>query len=289
MWEVVVERYLKHVREHNRASTIYTTSRILTNHVDWKGRRVGTIKWRDISALLDDIRGRGAPIQANRTFAVLRCLFNFAVANELLEKSPCERKSKPSKETSRDRVLSDDELRAIWSACTEYPYGPLVRMLMLTGQRRDEVASATWDEFQLPSSVSGQAEWHLPAKRTKNGRAHDVPLSSQVVELVGSLPRVSESLFIHTSAASLARGKLRLDAACGVEGWTIHDLRRTTCGGMARLGVSIHVIEKCVNHVSGTLSGVAGIYNRYSYEKEKREAMQLWGDHIASLVKSPPQ
>jgi integrase len=111
-----------------------------------------------------------------------------------------------------------------------------------------------------------------------------VPLSSQVVELVGSLPRVSENLFIHRSAAHFSRSKLKLDAACGVEAWTIHDLRRTVCSGMARLGVPIHVIEKCVNHVSGTLSGVAGIYSRYSYEAEKRAAMQLWGEHIASLV-----
>jgi integrase len=135
-----------------------------------------------------------------------------------------------------------------------------------------------WDE------LNGEV-WHLAGCRTKNGRPRDIPLSSQVVEVVGSLPRVSEHLFINTSSASLRRGKAKLDAACGVEGWTIHDLRRTMCSGMARLGVSIHVIEKCVNHVSGTLSGVAGIYNRYSYEAEKRAAMQLWGDHIEGLVK----
>ena len=174
VWEVVVERYLKHMREHRRPSTVYASKCILAR-VDWKGRRIGTIKWQEIAALLEGIKGNGltgspAPVMANRVFAVLRCLFNFAVSQELLERNPCERKSKPSKEVSRDRVLSDEELARIWAACTEYPFGPLVRMLMLTGQRRDEVASATWDEF------NGEV-WHLPAARTKNGRAHDVFLS----------------------------------------------------------------------------------------------------------------
>jgi integrase len=276
LWEAVVERYLRQCREHNRKSTVYASTRILMG-LDWHGRRVGTIKWCEIAAVLDVIKARGAPIMANRTFDVLRHMFNFAVEHELLRANPCDRHRAPSKELSRDRVLSDPELAKIWVAADNYPYGLMVRMLMLTGQRRDEVRRAVWDEFQ-------EDVWHLPAKRTKNGRAHDVPLSSQVVEVLAGIPRFDEHLFIHSSGGSLSRHKIKLDAACGVEGWTIHDLRRTMASGMARLGVPIHVIEKCINHVSGTLSGVAGVYNRYSYEKEKRGAMQKWGDHIASLV-----
>lgn len=281
LYEVVVERYLKHMREHARASTVYASKRILLHQVNWTGRRIGTIKWREIASALDAIKGRDAPIMANRVFAVLRRMFNFAVEHELLEKNPCDRHRPPSKEISRDRVLSDEEIRQVWLACTEYPYGPLVRMLILTGQRRDEVASAVWDEFHA-------GNWHLPARRTKNGRAHCVPLSSQVESLIEGLPRVSENLFVRVTAGTMSRHKQILDESCPLEPWTLHDLRRTMCSGMARLAIPIHVIEKCVNHVSGTLSGVAGIYNRYSYEKEKREALQLWGDHIASLCAPDP-
>src|SRR4051794_33181143 len=136
LWEAVVERYLEHSREHNRPSTVYASTRILMHQVDWHGRRVGTIKWREIAVALDAIKARGAPAMANRVFDVLRRMFNFAVEQELLQANPCDRHRAPSKELSRDRVLSDEELRKIWLASSEYPYGSMIRMLMLTGQRR---------------------------------------------------------------------------------------------------------------------------------------------------------
>ena len=192
----------------------------------------------------------------------------------------------PGTETARDRILTDDELCAVWSAATEQGglFAPVFKLLILTGQRRNEVAGMEWRELDLPGML-----WKLPRGRVKNDSGHEVPLSDPAIAIIDGVPRVSgrELLFTttgNTPISGFSKAKLEIDEASGVEDWTIHDLRRTVASGMARLGVSLPVIEKILNHTSGSFRGVVGIYQRHSYADEKRAALDLWGAHVARLV-----
>ena len=230
----------------------------------------------------------GTPIEANRTLAAVRKLFNWALSRDIIAVSPCAGVKPPSAETARDRVLTDDELRLVWQAAEQmgYPFGPLVQMLVLTGQRRDEVRKMTWDEIDLERRL-----WKLAAGRTKNNKSHDIPLSAPVVGVLESLPRIVGSRLVFTldgvrPASSLSYHKSRLNSLSGVASWTLHDLRRTCASGLARLGVNLPVIEKILNHTSGSFRGVVAIYQRHDFGAEKAKALELWGQHVDELVSS---
>ena len=204
-------------------------------------------------------------------------------------------------------MLTDDELRAFLRACERMgePFGPLFRLLLLTGQRRDEVMAAPWAELDLPGAV-----WHLPAARTKNKRASDVPLAGQAVAILEGLTRRSPLVFPalvlprrpHRAAAALRRrpgegtaGRAHArGAAKGRPGGDAAGLARcTTCGGrrhrgMARLGVAVHVVEKLLNHASGTFAGIVGVYQRHDFAAEKRAAAQAWANYLDSLTAEGP-
>jgi integrase len=178
-------------------------------------------------------------------------------------------------------VLGDAELVKIWNAAPDSDFGRIVKLLVLTGQRRDEIAD-------LQRAEIGDAVLALPAARTKNGRAHDVPLSAQALAVLGDHPeRVGRTYAFGDGEggfSGFSRAKERLDEACGVIDWTLHDLRRTMATRMADLGVQPHVIEATLNHVSGHKAGVAGVYNRSTYAAEKRAALDLWGTHVQMLL-----
>jgi integrase len=162
-------------------------------------------------------------------------------------------------------------------------------MLVLTDQRRSEVAEMKWSEIDLHKHV-----WTIPAERSKNGQCHEVPLSTAARDLLKSLPRFIASDYVFTTTgrspvSGFGRVKHRLDQASGICDWRVHDLRRTVASGMARLGVAPHVVEKVLNHRSGIISGVAAVYNRYAYEKEKRDAMDSWAVYLDSLRQSSTQ
>jgi integrase len=191
---------------------------------------------------------------------------------------------------ARDRVLSDVEIKAFWAACERsgWPFGPLFKLLLLTGQRREEVGALRWGEFDLDSGT-----WTIPATRAKNKKLHDVHLSAFALELLAGLPRMGDLLFASRGAApsGYSKAKGRLDCFVGeivggtVEPWVLHDLRRTTASGMARLNIAPHVVDRVLNHVSGTIRGVARIYNRYDYRDERMAALEAWGRHIEALVR----
>jgi integrase len=193
-------------------------------------------------------------------------------------------------------VLTDDELRLVWRAAAqiEWPFGSLVQLLILTGQRREEVAAMRWSEIQDSGRV-----WILPGDRTKNGQAHHVPLSGAAQALLSALPRLAGSDLILTTTGArpisgYSNAKERLDrvieelaeaeahdreaAPLIVQPWRLHDLRRTVASGMARLAVTPHVIEAILNHRSGIVSGVAAIYNRHDYLDERRDALEKWAN-----------
>jgi integrase len=254
----------------------------------WSGRRLSQIGKSDIHELLDRIVDRGATVQANRALAWIKGMCNFAIGRGLIEVSPCAGIRPPTAETARDRVLSDDELRAVWEAADAlaWPYRGVVQLLVLTGQRRNEVTAMTWRELDLDARI-----WTLPAARAKNGVEHQIPLPDLAVEILKACPRIDGSDFVFTiSGRNPMMGhfliKRRLDSlmAPDTPPWVLHDIRRTVASGMARLGVNLSVVEKLLNHVGGSFSGVAGVYQRHSFADEKRAAMTAWARHVEVLV-----
>lgn len=248
----------------------------------------------DVAAIMRSVKAR--PALASKLFAVLRYLFRHAVSEGDLVRSPLDGMKPPSVPAARDRVLEDWELALIWKGAVAMgdPFGSMVRLLMLTGQRRKEVAGLPWSELR-----QADAMWKLPADRAKNGQPVDTPLSTSAVVLLSALaksekwPRrgwvISTTGKVPFSGYSKAKKRLdaeiaKLHAGEALERWTLHDLRRTLATGMQRLGVRFEVTEAILNHVSGSRSGVAGVYQRHDWAAEKVRALQSWSDHIEGLL-----
>jgi integrase len=250
---------------------------------------IDQIKRTDVVRVLDSLLASGMKGGANRALSSLKKLMNWALDRGVISVNPITGLKPPSPENSRDRVLTDAELTQLLRAAQEegYPFGDLLRVLTLTGQRRGEVADMRWSEIDMDGTV-----WHIPGARTKNRLSHDVPLTRAVIEMLRYMPRFSGSDFVFTTTGNtpvsgFGRAKERVVDGLGFPDWRLHDLRRSAASGMARLGVAPHVIERVLNHKSGIISGVAAVYNRYGYEKEKRDALEIWGNHLASLTKQP--
>ena len=293
--ENVVDQFiLRYAKANTKAATAAESKRILEKEVVavWRGRRLGEIGRADVHDLLDAIVDRGSPVAANRILAALRRMCGWATERGIIASSPCQNIKPPTAERSRDRVLTDDELRRLWTATDAigWPFRDLVRLLMLTGQRRDEVGRMRWSELDL-----GAALWTIPKERAKNGQAHLVHLSAPAVAILRALPKVEggkgsvDYVFTvtgKTPVSGFSNAKERLDKLTGdgTPAWVFHDLRRTAATGMARMGVLPHVVEAVLNHLSGSKAGVAGIYNRASYADEKRHALGAWGGFVERLT-----
>ena len=301
--ERVVARYLEAVGARLKPRSLDEVTRHLKAH--WKPLAdlpLHKVKRADVAARLAEIsRGHG-PIAANRARAALSALYAWAMGQGLVDANVVVGTNRPAEEVARDRVLTNDELAAIWTACREDDHGRIVRLLMLTGQRREEVAGIRWSELDLEDGV-----WSLPAARTKNKRPHDVPLSSEAVALLRAIPKQRDRDLVFGSGkggfSGWSKAKKELDtriakASDSAEGhptaepdpatkaqpWRLHDLRRTAATRMAELGTLPHVVEAVLNHVSGHKSGVAGIYNRATYAPEKKAALELWAVHVSGLL-----
>ena len=270
----------------------------------WRDRDIKSFKRGEVIRELDAIIDRGAPTVANRTLAALRKLFNWAVSRDLLEANPCAGVKAPTAEVSRDRVLSEEELCAFLDACRSLndPMRTLFLVLLLTGQRREEVAGMTWGE------IDGDT-WTIPRERAKNDKAHEVPLCEAVTETLGEVKRIeSEKGFVFTTTgktpvSGFSKAKARIDEGMlsylrqraeergedpetvTLPAWRTHDLRRTVASGMARLGINLPVIERVLNHVSGSFGGIVGVYQRHEFQDEKRAALEAWANYLESLVK----
>ena len=286
----ILEDFLKlHCQRHNKPSTQASTRRLLVTEFlpDWEKRVVRGIRKRDILVILDRIVERGSPGAANHAYSAISKFFSWCSERDLIDSNPCSDVKRPSKLKARDRVLSDTELAAIWHGADEqtYPYGDIVKLLMLTGQRRGEVVGIHWQHVDLEERV-----WSIPKEMTKSSRAHQVPLSPALINLLRALPRLNERYLFpshgkaDTVFSGFGKAKKRLDETCAIKDWTLHDLRRTAATGMAGLGIQPHVVEKVLNHSSGTFSGVAGVYNRFAYLDEMRKALIIWENHVMRLV-----
>jgi integrase len=299
----VIDRYLEYVDRNLSTTWAHETRRILERdvRVRWGKRPAREIARQDVNDLIDAKAARrarprkgrtdGAGVQSNRVLSVLSAMFGWAAAQDLVEANPTAGVRRRVKEEPRDRVLDDAEIIRFWAACDGLglPFGPLFKLLLLTAQRRDEVGGMKWSELDLE-----KREWHIPAARSKNGKASTVHLSDLAVEIVERLPQIGDSDFVFTvtektPASGYSYAKTRIDALMGpMPEWTLHDLRRTATTGMARLGIAPHVVDKILNHTAGTIKGVARIYNRFQYEGERAAALETWGRFVESLVRPTP-
>jgi integrase len=266
------------LREHRRYLLVYAKPLHTTP--------INTISQHSIAVLLDNVAKKAGDVTSNRLRSSLEAFVGWAIRQGVrLPEGNIVSYTGKRKETSRDRVLSDGDLKAIWTACDDgTDYGACVRLLMLTGQRKAEIGALRWEELH-----DGRIE--LPGARTKNKRPHIVPLSAPAAAILAPFRMAGRvHVFGRNDTAGFrgwAASKRRLDrrlSKSGISPWVIHDLRRTAATRMAELGVQPHIVEAVLNHVSGAKAGVAGIYNRAAYDKEKRAALTLWAEHVLAVV-----
>jgi integrase len=253
----------------------------------WGDRPIGDITWGDIKAVVDATKDRGRKSQARHIFAYCRVLFNYAREQGYITISPCDYK-KPSKligeHVPRDRTLNDDEVRAIWAAAGQMgAIGAIVRVLLLTGQRRNEVAQMRWSEVDRANHL-----WVIPAARYKSKVEHSVPLSPEVREILDALPRRGDYVFSDgpISDSTISQGKRLLDKACGVSKWVLHDLRRTCRTNLSRLKVQDSIAELVLGHRQPSL---VRTYNRYTFLDERRDALEAWAQRLRGIVSEAPR
>ena len=252
----------------------------------WGARKATEIRRRDVIELLDGIKDRGSPIAANRTLALVRKMYNFGIGRDIVEMNPCAQINKPGKEQQRQRVLEDDELRAVWGAFDSLGpiVGPMFKLRALTLQRGNEIATIRWSDVDLDG-----AWWTIPPERAKNGLVHRVPLSAQALDVLQKLERYKhESGWVFPSPirpanylANYKKAARRAGKLAEVGDFRPHDLRRTGASRLTGLGVSRLVVSKVLNHVE---SGITAVYDRHSYDAEKGHALDLWGSYVERII-----
>ncbi len=244
---------------------------------------IGTIQRADVASILREKANDKKLSAAATARSVLATFFGWAIGEGFIDANPVTGTNKFEAGAPRKRVLDDKELAAVWNACLDDDYGKIVRLLILTGTRRDEIGGMEWKEFDPDNRA-----WTLPAHRSKNHRALKLSLPALAWSIIETIPRrefndhlfgIGKNGFNHWFGT-----KNMLQQRCGVNGWTLHDLRRSCATGMADIGVQPHIIEAALNHVSGHKAGVAGVYNKSSYEREVRNALALWADHVRSIT-----
>jgi integrase len=292
-----VARYLDRKRATMKPRAFEEVERHLTNHAAPLHKlRLGEIDRRIIAQRLGEIETDSGPVARNRVRSSLSAFFGWAVTEGLLDTNPVQGTAKLDEGGSRERTLTPEELKELWAVLRNEPnpqFADIVRLLLLTGQRREEIGSLCWSEIE-------QGSIFLPSDRTKNSRQHEVPLSRQAKAIIERQPKRKGRDFIfgigELGFSGWSDCKARLDEALlaarrktnrkakALPNWRLHDLRRSCATGMAELGTQPHIIEAVLNHVSGHKAGVAEIYNRAKYEPEMRSALQRWADHLDKVV-----
>jgi integrase len=284
----MVDVYIAKKESSVRYNTLRGIKLYLRNH--WQplhGLPVHGIERRDVAVALNEIAKQHGPSAVARARSVLSAFFTWAMREGIAERNPVIGTNTPT-EKARDRVLNNDELAHIWAACREDDYGGIVKLLILTGQRREEVGGMAWDELDLESGT-----WNIPRERTKNGLPHAVPLSPLALDILKTTPRRREFVFGDGPREGEERGfsgyskaKASLDSRMKkMKEWRLHDIRRTVATRMADIGIEPHIIEACLNHQSGHRSGVAGIYNRSRYEAAIRAAFERWDAELRAILR----
>jgi len=290
-FRAIVELYDKRDLQANRRG--WEVKRIIDRELIpyWGEKPIATITRADVLERLEVLVDASKPQAANRLFEVIRRLFNWAYDRGTfgLDHSPCDRMKMPADKVIRQRVLNEEEIEAVWGAFDqmEYPFGSMLKLLLITGQRREEVAGMHWSEIDLKTKL-----WSIPPERCKSDRPHVVPLSNQAIEVLTSLPRFEDGHFVFTTTdgerpvSAFSQCKSEADALSGVRDWRIHDLRRTVRTELARLRVPEIVAERIINHAP---RGLARVYNQYGYLDEKREGLEKWDDRLRSILEPRPE
>jgi integrase len=254
----------------------------------WRDKALASIDRKEIIRLIVGVHDSGRPIQANRLLSYLKKLFTFSVQRGLIDSSPAIVVTKPAEENKRDRVLSHDEIRAVWKACEGlYAFGRAIRTLLITGQRRSEVGQMAWGELDESKRL-----WTIPAARTKTGRLHVVPMSKLAMDQIGNNVLASTNVFSSghrgdKPIAAWALAKKHLDAAVekelgrSIPAWRLHDLRHTCATGLAALGTDRITISKILNHAEG---GITSRYDQHDRAKEKRRALDAWARQLERII-----
>jgi integrase len=282
--------FLADSEKRHKFRTARDYRRLLRRHLaTFNDAKLDDVRTRDIAHIAD--RLRDTPSEAAHALVSIKVFFNWCVRRGYVATNPCVNLSTP-KSSPRERVLTDDEIKIVYrhAGTSPYPFGPIVQLLLLTGQRRGEIGLLQWkwiDEAKRTIT--------LPPAATKNNRSHTFPYGDKTADILGSLPRVGEFVFPSTrehrkgNPVAVVNGwssmKSKFDrSAHDVAPWTLHDLRRTFATNLAKLGTPIHVTEKLLNHVSGAVSGVAAIYNRHAYLDEMRAAIDAWERRLSVII-----
>ena len=295
----VAEAYFTHLQSEGFKKAKVHEREIRKEFVSrWAARPIHDISQHDLAAVINAIKQRGAPGQARELFGRAKSLWRWAIGCGAygLTASPADRlgtKALVGSKRSRSRVLSDDELRALWQALSEeqYPWQPLYKLLIMTGQRLSDVSNAVWSEFDFEKKL-----WVIPAERYKTGAPQVVPLTKEMLALLNELPRFESGPYLfsaswgRSSVQNFSKPKRRLDAAMKavlpkLPDWVVHDIRRTTRSHLSALPVEQHVRELVIGHQQ---AGVKAIYDRYAYLDEKRRALELWQTRLRDIVEPAP-
>jgi integrase len=284
------EKFLEECAQRNRPRTVEEYRRHLERHLDFGSSRIAELSTQDIMGRIN--RLRDTPAEQNHAFVTARAFFNWAVRNRLLEHSPINGLRLPAKIQPRERVLTDAEFFEVFRKAGRfrYPFGPIVRLLCLTGQRRNEIASLQWEWIDREQRLIS-----FPSETTKNRRPHVIPYGKVTEGIINELPEMGAFVFPArvsqvrgrqtTSFNGWSRAKRDFDASLeNIEPYTLHDIRRTFSSTLAKNGTPIHVTERLLNHVSGTISGVAAIYNRHTYLDEMRSAQERLEAHLEKAL-----
>jgi integrase len=283
----LVDQYLEARKSEWRPRSEAEIKRHLTKHAKLlHSMPIASISQRNVATLLGDLAKDSGNVTANRVRASLCAFFSWVIREGIkLPEGNVAAYTSKREEKSRDRVLSDSEIKAVWTACGGDDYAAVLKLLILTGQRANEIALLRCEEV-------ADNEIELPGERTKNGRPHIIPLSEPARSILVDFRKDGRAFVFgrdDTGFQGWSKAKEQIDARLGETKkppahWTVHDLRRTVATRMAELGIQPHIIEAVLNHVSGHKGGVAGIYNRAAYDKEKREALNLWAEHVMASV-----
>jgi integrase len=282
-YQTAVAAFLEAKGKHCKPRTLYDYKRLLTRH-GFGAERLADIAPRDIHRTLDRLKES----ERAHAQAALQIFFRFAVRRHYLDRNPLERLDPPAKRPTRARILTDHELKTVWQACTGM-FGDIVRLCILTGQRRSEIGRLTWEMIDRKQQIVT-----LPPELTKNRREHVFPYGERTAELLTLVGDRASAGYLFPARKTWRgkatvyhawnKDKAKLDQASAITGWILHDLRRTFVSNWAALGIRQEVTEKYINHVSGTHGGLRAIYDRHSYADEMRAAVERWEKRLISVV-----
>ena len=279
-WDIAVSEYLAEVAAKRKPRTHQGYKYALDRHFKYGTTKLSELRPHDLHKNLDRLLDR--PAEQQHAFVALRAFIRWAYRKNYIDRNPLERMRAPHPYVPRERILTNAELIKVWNAAGSDTFGRIVKMLILTGQREGEMV-------KLTGPMVGDDTITIPSWLAKNSRKHEFPLGQMAKKILNS-PVPSNAYFFPARGKAepynnFSTTKRKLDRFSGVSNWRLHDLRRTFASGMASLGVALPVVERLLNHISGTFGGIVGVYQRYDYMPEMRNAIALWEAHVAVLVR----